>query len=346
MAIAVRPADLRRDRELLIDFLFQHLTPLSDGRRFDWLYCDNPHGPARVWIAAEDGSGATVGAAAAFPRRLHVQGVEARGCVLGDFCIHPRYRSLGPALQLQRACLEAIDSGSLDVGYDFPGVSMVAVYRRLRVELREQMVRLAKLLRADRKIAEKVRVRPLARGLSAIGNLALALRDRGLQPRNGATISAHEGPCGEEFSSLAQQVSAGYGICVERSAEYLNWRYRAHPQRRHEILTARRQSSLVAYLTFTLTEQDANIVDLFGLEDTEVLGGLIAHAEELLRELGVITVSAPILASHPRVALFEKLGFRARESAPVLLYAPAGRGATPPAAVPPQWFLMDGDRDS
>ncbi len=346
MAMVVRPADLRADRELLIDFLFQHLTPLSDGRRFDWLYCGNPHGPARAWVVVEGDSGAIAGAAAAFPRRLSVQGAETLGCVLGDFCIHPRYRSLGPALQLQRACLETMDSGSLAFGYDFPSTSMVAVYKRLRIEPCAQMLRLAKPLRADRKIAEKLRIRPVARSLSVISNLALEWRDRGLHPKDAASISAQEEACGEEFSTLARQVSAGYGICVERSAGYLNWRYRAHPHRRHEILTARREGALVGYLIFTLRGEDASIVDLFGFEETEILGSLIAHAADVLRGRGVITVSAPILASHPRVALFERMGFRARESVPVLLYTPSGHGAAQNAAAVPPWFLMDGDRDS
>jgi len=342
MSIVIRPADLRAQRDRLIRFLFENLTPLSDGRRFEWLYCDSPHGPARVWIATDGGAGAIVGAAAAFPRRLCVQGVPTPGCVLGDFCIHPRYRSLGPAVQLQRACLADIDSGTFALGYDFPSTSMVAVYKRLRVELGEQMVRLALPLRADRKIAEKVKVLPVARGLSAAVNLLLRLRGRARPGKNPAEISRQGESWGDEFSLLAKQVSAAYGVCVERSSAYLNWRYLAHPHSRHEMLTARRDGELIAYVIFTQTDQDASIVDLFGFEDTEVLGNLVAHAVDLLRQRGVVTVSAPVLASHPRRALFESLGFHAREAVPVLLYRP-GKSL---AAANPSWFLMDGDRDS
>jgi hypothetical protein len=245
-------------------------------------------------------------------------------------------------VQLQRACLADMDSGSLALGYDFPSASMLAVYKRLRVEPSERMVRLALPLRADRKIAEKVKVLPVARGLSATANLLLRLRGPSRRGKSSAEISCQEESCGEEFSLLAKQVSECYGVCVERAADYLNWRFLAHLHSRHEMLTARREGDLVAYLIFTQTDEDASIVDLFGFEDTEVLGSLVAHAVDLLRQRGVFTVSASVLASHPRRALFESLGFRARESVPVLLYG-AGKNL---AGANPSWFLMDGDRDS
>ncbi len=346
MGIVVRPANLDSDREVLIDTLGRYLTALSDGRRFDWLYRDNPHGPARVWIATDTESHAVVGLAAAFPRRLYVGEAVKLGCVLGDFCIHERYRSLGPALQLQRACLAEIDSGPFELCYDFPSKSMMAVYRRLGVEPRERLVRLAKPLRANREIPKRVKVQVVARGLSALTNLLLALRDfRFVDGRNWAS-SVHEGLCGEEFSALARQIGSRYGVCIQRSAEYLNWRYLAHPLRRHEMLTARVQGALVAYAVFTQTGEDAALVDLFGTNDLEILKGLVADVVAILRKRGVVTVSAPLLASHPWVALLCRLGFRAREESPVVTYGPARPSATQSMVESHKWFLMQGDRES
>ncbi len=342
MAIAVRRADLHADRVPLVDLLVGSLRPDFDGRSFDWLYRENPHGAARVWVAENSDTGTLVGAAAAFPRRLFMRGVEVSGCVLGDFCIRPSYRSLGPALQLQRACLAEVDSGLFTLGYDFPGQGMLAVYKRLGVELRERMVRLAKPLRADRKIAEKVRSRGVARGLSALSNVVLNLRDREFKPANNLAISLHEGHCGEEFSALARQASAALGVCVVRSATYLNWRFLKHPFRQYEILTARCGDALVGYVIFTHRGEDARVVELFGLTESEILRGLVAQLVALLRERGVITVSAAVLATHAHVALLASLGFHRRESCPVALFAGTERGAASGAP----WFLMDGDRDS
>jgi hypothetical protein len=49
MRINVRPANLAEERALLITFLRNHLTPLSNEPRFDWLYRKNPAGAALVW---------------------------------------------------------------------------------------------------------------------------------------------------------------------------------------------------------------------------------------------------------------------------------------------------------
>src|SRR5258708_16184568 len=149
MAIVVRPADLEKDRELLIDAFSRFLTPLSDDRRFDGLYLGIPHGRARAWLAT-DVSGRVIGACAAFPRRFYFGDGTTAGGVLGDFCIAPDYRSLGPALQLQRACLDTIGSGEVAPGYDFPRSGLLALYKRLGIQPRRPTVRRANPRRAAR----------------------------------------------------------------------------------------------------------------------------------------------------------------------------------------------------
>jgi hypothetical protein len=340
MAITVRRADLGRDRELLIGFFLSYLTPHSDGRRYDWLYRRNPQGSASAWIAEDASVGALVGAAAAFPRRLCDGGVTKSGYVLGDFCIHPGYRSMGPALQLQRACLEGIGGESAALGYDFPSHHMLAVYRRLGIEPSDRLVRLAKPLRTIRKIAGTVRVQLIARGLGAIGDPLLAWRDRRLERAKGWAITSQQ-RAGEEFTGLAQDVSAAHGVCVERSAEYLNWRFFEHPLHKHEMLTARRDGVLRGYVVFMQRGEDAEIIDLFGVEDRAMWRALVGTALRPLRERGVVTLSASILASHPRAKMLQSFGFRVREACPVVTRMPVAL-----ASPGRRWFLMDGDRDS
>ena len=345
MAIVVRPAHLEADRELLLDALSRFLSPLASGPRFDWLYRGCPHGEARAWLATEEKNGQFVGAAAYFPRRMFVEGAEVTACVLGDFCIHPGYRSLGPALQLQRACLRDLKSGRLALAYDFPSTNMTAIYGRMGIASGGEIIRLAKPLRIDRKMTERIKVRPIANGLSQLGNAMLAWRDGAKDTANGCVISLEEGPYGEEFTTLAHQVSSRHGGCVERSADYLNWRYRAHPLRRHEILTARHAGSLLGYAAFVHEGEDTHIVDLFGCEDPEAVSALVSRIVKIARERGAITLSASMLASHPWISLMEHLGFHARESRPVMVCLPHQPAATD-RQIGSNWFLMDGDRES
>lgn len=345
MGLVVRAASLDADREQIIDAIRQFQTSVDNRRRFDWLYRENPHGMARVWIAEDSARDNIIGLAAAFPRRLYVNGALKDGAVLGDFWMDPRYRALGPALQLQRACLTVIDCDPIELCYDFPSTRMLAIYQRLGIEPYGRTVRYAKPLRAGRKISAKVKIPALARGLSWIANGILASWPHKPEKIPGLTIEWESGTFSEEFSTLAKQLKGQLGICIERSAEYLNWRYVHNPLNRFEALTARRKGDLFAYLVFAHDGVDATMVDLFGELDHQALRNLIAHVVVLLRERGVITVSAPLIEGHPLSSIFEGLGFRARESAPVIVCGrPVAEGLE--NVMQERWFLMQGDRES
>jgi GNAT superfamily N-acetyltransferase len=346
MRIEIRPANLEADGDCLIEALARWLTPRSDRRRYEWLYRQSPYGAARAWLAVSEENKELVGAAAAFPRRMYVGGIEATGCVYGDFCTAPQHRSLGLALRLQRACFESTESGWAALAYDFPSASMMAVYTRLKCEQRGTFVRMARLLRADRKMKQTIKNELVARAVSRTLNAVLALQGRAASRKSSWEVALHEGLCGDEFSDLAKDLRASYRIFVARTAPYLNWRYLSHPFYRHEILTARRNGKLDGYLVFCRDGEDARIVDLFGRTENQMFGALLASACDLLRARGIGTVSAPVLAAHPLGSTLRRGGFRARESSNVVFFA----GPTiPPAASSAtvgDWFLMDGDRDS
>jgi len=346
MGISIRRIAVEPDRQLLIEFLRRYLTPESTELRFAWLYLANPAGQAQAWVAEDTKTKEVVGTSAVFPRCLYVDGEEARGFVLGDFCIRPEYRSLGPAVQLQRACLEQMSPEIRAMGYDLPGNSMLPVHRRLGTAPQNRLVRLAKPLRVDRKVAERIPIKVLASGLRLIGNRVLEARDLLRRKPLKDELAWHRGPFEQEFSTLAARVSANHGIATARTASFLNWRYRAHPLRQFEILTARRDGELAAYVILTHDAQDARIVDLFGIQDWELLSGLLAHAVQFLRGLNVVTVSAHVLATHPWIGLFAASGFRPRDSCPVVFYSLEPELACKGRPPTTSWFLMDGDRES
>jgi GNAT superfamily N-acetyltransferase len=346
MGIAIRRLALEAERQLLIDFLYRHLTRQSTERRFGWLYLGNPSGHAQVWVAENPQTREMVGASAVFPRRLYINGRQTLGFVLGDFCIHPDYRSLGPAVRLQRACLEEMNPEIRTMGYDLPGDRMLPVHRRLGIAPQDRLIRLAKPLRVNRKVAGKIPMKGLVRGLSSIGNKALKWRDAVRAFSAAHEIAWHQGPCGEEFSTLAARVSAGQGITTARTAAYLNWRYLSHPLRHFEILTARCDGVLAGYLILTREAEDACVVDLFGIEDWELLSSLLAYAVEFLRGLAVVTVNTHVLATHRWMRLFARSGFAPRDSCPVVFYPSFPKAVADREASATSWFLMDGDRES
>jgi hypothetical protein len=344
MPIAIRSADLAQDRLLLIELLRQHLTPLSDQRRFDWLYCRGPAGPAQAWLAWDEKEGKLVGAGAAFPRQVRI-GSETLLCqVLGDFCIAPAYRSLGPSLQLQRACLSAALSGEIPFCYDFPSRSMMAIYKRLGVTALGQVVRFVKPLKVNRKVEDLVGKGTLAKGVSAIGNRLLTLKDWRHRTKY-CEISLHSGPFGEEFTELDSQLAPRYPLCLSRTAHYLNWRYHTNPLLQCQVLAARRAGELLAFATLAVEQQDALLVDVFADSSAPEVHELLAGVVELGRQAHVQAINAPALKGSVLASVLERAGFFAREGTPMIVCTKTDSRFAGFAANPANWWVTHGDRD-
>ena len=345
MANLVRPAQIDDERAALTAFLSTHLSPEANADRYEWLYCKNPAGIARVLSVRESDEGKIIGVSAAFPRRIYSGGKEVRGYVLGDFCIHPDYRSLGPALALQRSTLEDLSREGAGFVFDFPSTSMLAIYKRLRIESQESAIRFAKPLRADRQIQKRIPTKAAGAALAVAANVALRLRDAGLGRSSEWTIAEETGPCGEEFTQAFRQWAPRMGTCADRSAEYLNWRFLQHPQRRYQLFAARKEGRLCGYLIYHWEGEDATVVDLFA-EEEQVSKTLLVEAIAIARNCGVHTLSAPFLGSHPGRKILEECGFQPRESSPVAVLSLPWNGSRPEGQAADAWYLMHGDRES
>jgi Acetyltransferase (GNAT) domain len=345
LPIVVHQARLDRDRQVLIDFLRQHLTPLSDERRFNWLYQENPAGPAQAWLAWDTATEKLIGVAAAFPRLMQVDGNTTSCYVLGDFCIDGGHRSLGPALQLQRACLARVHSGEIPFCYDFPSQSMMAVYRRLGTSAAGNMLRFSKPLRVDRKVTRMIGPGNLSKGVSAIANRLLAFKPRGRRRPGSCEITILAGRFGDEFSDLDQRVTSSYRLCGRRTAEYLNWRYRDHPLSLHEAVTARRNGELQGYAVFAQQGEDALLADVACAAGTEVIEDVLEGVAELLRKREIHGISAPVWDSSPLIPALRQAGYYARESTPMVVYARSNSPFEEALAAKKNWYLTNGDRD-
>lgn len=342
MTTRVSSADLEKDKETINAVIRRSLNPDTTHSRYDWIYRDNPYGKGRIWLAYSEGD--VIGIGAAFPRLFRVAEKTAPVWVLGDFCLDSRSRSLGPALQLQRACLSVLENGDDTFCYDFPSASMVAVYKRLGFNVAGQMLRLAKPLRVDRKVKERIQ-NPVAQWMaSSVGNTFLKFASMRVRPDQRLEISIQQGFCGEEFTTLAEPQRGKFAFCLLRTAEYLNWRYLNNPLARHEIVTARRDGRLVGYIAWTQNAGDASIADLFGEEDRQMVRSLVAKIMVLARERGVETLSVSMNESHPWLSLFSEMGFRRRESAPIIIIPSKGFKDRIDSKLT-GWYLMQGDRD-
>jgi hypothetical protein len=222
---------------------------------------------------------------------------------------------------------------------------MLAVYKRLGYPMTQKMLRFAKLVRVDRKIRDRIKLRMARPVLSAVGNTVLKLLATKIVPDGSLELSIHHGLCGEEFSEIGCQEGRRWGMCIQRSAEYLNWRYRNHPFTSYEIITARRQGKLKSYVVWTQSGEDAEIVDLFGENDSRIVKALVTAVVHRISKSHVTTLSIWLNESHPWISMCAEMGFRVRDTLPMVCVASAGTNEVV-GVTSHRWFLMQGDRDS
>jgi hypothetical protein len=345
MAHLVRRANVEQEKAILIAFLRAYLSNDAGEARFEWLYRRNPAGIALVWVAYDSDSNGITGLSAAFPRQVLHRGGTTLGYVLGDFCISPDHRSLGPGLALQRATLDALSQEGAGFVWDFPSASMLAIYKRLRIEATATMIRYAKPMRADRQMQRRIPSKLAAGGLAAVANMALRVRDTALSSSGVWTIAEQTKPCGEEFTQAARRWAAAMDICPARDADYMNWRFLGHPQRCHHLLTARNGESLGGFLVYYLSGDDAVIVDLFAPSDSAARA-LLVEAIQIARDQHAQTLSAAFLSWERGQNVLEECGFQPRESFPLILLRRPGNGGPLQSGDPERWYLAHGDRES
>jgi hypothetical protein len=343
-SVVIRAGDLQADRRLAIDMLARCLNPAYDDARFDWVYRENPHGLGRLWVASDPEKGAVVGIAGAFPRRMCLSGREELAWVLGDFCVSDAYRSVGPALALQRACLAEVSGGAIPFCYDFPNSGMLAVYRRLGINPLGKMVRLSRPLRVEAQLRELSGSPAVGRFLNSLAEVILAPRGSRRVNAGDLAISLQDGPFGNEFTELYRRYAGHRGIMVERSAEYLNWRYVANPVHRHEVMIARRAGRLAGYAVLREDPQMMNLIDVFAGGDVETVSELIQSTVALAWHRGLASASISLLESSAWIEFLKRVGFKQRETSPVVVYA--SREAWPKVGDQRDWLLLLGDRDS
>lgn len=342
----IRQADVVKDRELLIQFLAENLPGQGGAAHYDWLYRDNPHGPARVWIATDEDSDRMIGAAAAFPRLVSVDGEVVRCWNLGDFAIAQGFRSLGPALALQRACLGPVMDGQVPFAYDHPSCTMMAIYRRLGIDAAGSVVRYAKPLRIDDKVKGWARVPIISRSAASVGNLLLSLGEPGTGEGRDFRVSRFEGRFDQRFSDLDQAIAGRLRVVGRRTADYLNWRYLDNPLAPGVVITVEDGKELLGYAVVSVREDVAVLVDFFSFQRSAVVNALLAAVVDIARQDRVQTLSAPVLETHPWIPLLEKWGFRSRETSSFVVSTRAGEKWDGVVTRGKNWFLTHGDRDA
>lgn len=341
----IRQVDPAAERERILAVLSANLPAAAGRARFDWLYLNNPDGPALVWLA-ENENGQAVGTSAAHPRRMRVAGETVRALVLGDFAFDAAQRSIGPALHLLRATLAPVRDGTYPFSFDFPSRALNAVYRRMGAAALGDNQRWMHPVAVQRLLRARLGDTPLADVLGVLGDTIL----RGRRSLRGTSVDLQVEPlaceCSEEFAALDAGISADRVAASVRDAAYLNWHYLQNPIWKHAIFTARAGGRLAGYTVLRRANpRVVSVVDLQG-QNEDICAALLSAALDHSRAQDAAALHVEVLAHSPAARLVETLGFFRRETSvgPVLFLSPDCPHATKLQSAT-SWWLMGGDRD-
>ena len=343
MSLSIRPGDFVADHQELLCVLQRNLQDIPHEARLAWLYRDNPAGPASTWFLCDD-NGLAVGVTSLFPRAVWLDGTAALCGQVGDFGVDLRFRSLGPAVMLQRATFAPVVQGCLAFCYDCPPHQRgMAMFHRIGLRENCLMQWYVKPLRTERQL-QRLLGRTTGRITARAANPILRLASKRAKQRPGTDFTLQTDAFGPEFSALDKAVHAPSAVRNRRSAEDLNWRFRQNPLRQFEVLTARRDTELLAYLIFSVVDEDALVFDLFGRELDQVGPLLLQKLTELLQERPVQTLRAMLAGDGSYSSVFRRAGFSLRGAAAHVVAFAGSEGAVHDALERPlQWQFQHSD---
>jgi|HubBroStandDraft_1064217.scaffolds.fasta_scaffold00153_25 hypothetical protein len=313
MSLAIRAASLTDDQPQLIGILERNIPGRQEGH-FEWRHQANPAGPGWSWVAC-DRNDAIVAMASVFPRNVWVDGKRLICGQVGEFVVDAPYRSLGPALMLQRATFTPVDSGELAFCYDCPPHDQgMSTFVRLGMSAAAEVIRYALPLTANEFLAKKIGTEVWTKPLVAGANLILSMRRRGANG-HGLEISEFNSAFGEEFTQLDAQVPSSGVIRASRSSQDMTWRYQKNPAWKSRVLVARRAGELVGFLTFVTFGERASIVDIFGRPPAEMALPLLHTMIDLCRREKRGCIEGYCSDASELSAFFKQAGLRRRERA-------------------------------
>ncbi len=309
--------------------------------RYDWFYLDNPSGRGRVYLLFHGDE--LVGSLGAGSRGISCGAGASllRASILVDFVVDPAHRSMFPALQLQRVAREH-ELRESQLIYSLPGDKATPVFRRLGFSAQLMSGTHVRVLRSTRFLG---RLLPWAPPLALRAACWLVDRARLLLPRamcRASGVSARWQQClPDGIEELWDRVAAVPDIATgERHREFLEWRFRASPQREWLVLPVKnRRGNLIAYFVGVRHGDHLRVFDLL-LADRDAgvlpLQALVLAARELKFD-SVRILFGGCARMHRAL---KRAGFQLRDERPCFLIQPAGA-----AQLPREWWLTKADED-
>lgn len=314
--------------------------------RWHWKFRKNPAGEGMIWMAEDRNR--LAGHYALIPYNSKANNQEIKVCLSVDTMVHPDNRNQGLFTALvQAAHAQAKDSGvEFIIGFpnanSYPG----AIKRLSFVELAETQtfIRPANLYAW---LYKRLRIPVIA----DIG--ATLLRMWFWRPEN---FSYEGGELSEDdsfdvsYNEFWHKVSSHYEFAVDKSADFLRWRFAQVPQLTYQVLTLRRANQIRAFVVYRQPEETAHsnaVIYCLLAEDALSLRFLISQLLQRLEQQAVNALCWTGLADQWHYQTLRRQNFikvKPKMRAPVCV-APIQKSSLPAEIAHGQWMVHYGDSD-
>lgn len=349
MGYKANQADLSRDKDAVVSF-WNGIQQRPLDAKFEWIYLGNPNGKASLWMVHHEETSALSGMTALFPRIFSIK-EDSRYCaVAGDLLVHPKHRSLGPALMLQRNVVSKAKNGEYCFIYGFPNKSAEAVWKRIGYKFLGPTVRLTKVLRTSSLLKKYA----IPKALSYIFS---PLIDFGLYLFSAETwkFKSKDYICrfvdfpDERFDRFYEKLKKQYSVVGQRDSEFLKWKYLNDPDDKHQFFAVFNSSEdeLHGYIAFCRSERRASVRD-FAFGNNEAANeSLVVYFLKHMRKQGSEAVTFRFLENNELISFFKKYQFVKRaDEGNIYYYTNDKSMAGIDHKNAGNWFITIGDQDT
>lgn len=341
----VRRAELA-DFERMYDAVDDAFEVKRPRAMYDWLYRKSPLGAARCWLLVERATGVVVNVAGRVSWPLAHGDQPLEGAILADHATIRRYQRQGVG-ELRRPAREADPWRMRSLVISWPNEKSRA--RAIKHERGHQnwgpLPRWVLPIRTSALLQRRYGLpKPVAAVAGAAADLSLGVARAVTGGGRGVHVEAISSFDGS-FDAITWTSMAWPKYWSPHGAEFLNWRYGAHPLRQYACLAASEANDPCGYAVIRLAPSRAVLMELvFPPAAPRVAHALIRRAASIAREAGCPQLDFEATPSWPHAAILERAGFM---TAPSNVYLNAYRHPKHPEETRlDQWRLVPGDQDA
>ncbi|MGB9553981.1 MAG: hypothetical protein ACPL7L_06360, partial [bacterium] len=154
------------------------------------------------------------------------------------------------------------------------------------------------------------------------------------------------------YDMFWEEIRKRFPLMVERTSQYMNWRYLDHPSGEYQAYFLKNEGSKeilgVAVLRLVQLQYPLGSIGEFFVKDWN---GAIAQVfltliSDLLASQGAAIIASWVLPHSPFLPIFKKLGFRLRsQHQPLIAISPDGSIDEVYFSNPENWYITSGDYD-